>query len=186
MPEIDSSHYITKAIFNVKTKTAPTTKASVYLKEVLGDWNSQTITYNNAPALNDKTLDYQYMEANSTWYNYDISNLVRKWYGGENYGFALEANTSTYITLYTSDHAYYKPYVTINYVSLAGLEDYLVYEDQDVGRAGVGHVSLYNGNLIFERQDTSSSGNRMPVSVSHVYNSCYRQVDAFGAGAGWK
>lgn len=186
LPEIDSSYYITKAIFNVKTKTAPTTKASVYLKEVLGDWNSQTITYNNAPALNDKTLDYQYMGANSTWYNYDISNLVRKWYGGENYGFALEANTSTYITLYTSDHAYYQPYVTINYVSLAGLEDYLVYEDQDVGRAGVGHVSLYNGNLIFERQDTSSSGNRMPVSVSHVYNSCYRQVDAFGAGAGWK
>ena len=45
------SYYITKAIFNVKTKTAPTTKASVYLKEVLGDWNSQTITYNNAPAL---------------------------------------------------------------------------------------------------------------------------------------
>lgn len=186
LPEIDSSYYITKAIFNVKTKTAPTTKASVYLKEVPGDWNSQTITYNNAPALNDKTLDYQYMGANSTWYNYDISNLVRKWYGGENYGFALEANTSTYITLYTSDHAYYQPYVTINYVSLAGLEDYLVYEDQDVGRAGVGHVSLYNGNLIFERQDTSSSGNRMPVSVSHVYNSCYRQVDAFGAGAGWK
>ena len=74
--------------------------------------------------------------------------------------------------------------MTINYVSLAGLEDYLVYEDQDVGRAGVGHVSLYNGNLIFERQDTSSSGNRMPVSVSHVYNSCYRQGDAFGAGAG--
>ena len=70
MPEIDSSYYITKAIFNVKTKTAPTTKASVYLKEVLGDWNSQTITYNNAPALNDKTLDYQYMEANSTWYAY--------------------------------------------------------------------------------------------------------------------
>lgn len=89
---------------------------------MLGEWNSQTITYNNAPALNDKTLDYQYMEANSTWYNYDISNLVRKWYGGENYGFALEANTSTYITLYTSDHAYYQPYVTINYVSLAGLE----------------------------------------------------------------
>lgn len=70
LPEIDSSYYITKAIFNVKTKTAPTTKASVYLKEVLGDWNSQTITYNNAPALNDKTLDYQYMEANSTWYAY--------------------------------------------------------------------------------------------------------------------
>ena len=186
LPTIDSSYYITKATFSVKTKTAPTAKASIYLKEVLGDWSSRTITYANAPALADKPLDYQYMETNNTWYNYDISNLVRKWYDGQNYGFALEANTSTYINLFTSDHVYYKPYVTINYVSLAGLEDYLVYEDQNVGRAGVGHVNLYNGNLIFERQDTSCEGNRMPVSVGHFYNSCYRNVTDFGVGAGWK
>lgn len=187
LPAIDSSYYITKAIFNVKTKTAPTTAASIYLKEVPEYWNSQAITYNNAPDLSDvKPLDYQYMDSDETWYNYDISNLVRKWYGGENNGFALESTTRTYLELYTSDHAYSKPYVTINYVSLAGLEDYLVYEDQDVGRAGVGHVSLYNGNLIFERQDSSCSGNRMPVSISHIYNSCYRNVTAFGAGAGWK
>ena len=187
LPAIDSSYYITKAIFNVKTKTAPTTAASIYLKEVPEAWDSQDITYNNAPDLSDvKPLDYQYMDADETWYNYDISNLVRKWYGGENNGFALESTSRTYLELYTSDNAYNKPYVTINYVSLAGLEDYLVYEDQDVGRAGVGHVSLYNGNLIFERQDTSCSGNRMPVSISHIYNSCYRNVTAFGAGAGWK
>ncbi len=91
LPSIDSSYYISKAMFSVKTKTDPTTSASIYLKEVLGDWNSQTITYNNAPALSDKPLDYQYMEADETWYTYDISNLVRKWYGGENYGFALES-----------------------------------------------------------------------------------------------
>lgn len=187
LPAIDSSYYITKAMFSVKTKTAPTTAASIYLKEVSEYWDSQAITYNNAPDLsNVKPLDYQYMDADETWYTYDISNLVRKWYGGENNGFALESTTRTYLELYTSDNAYNKPYITINYVSLAGLEDYLVYEDQDVGRAGVGHVSLYNGNLIFERQDTSCSGNRMPVSISHIYNSCYRNVTAFGAGAGWK
>ena len=186
LPSIDSSYYVTKAYFSVMTKSAPTTAASILLKEVLGSWSSQTITYNNAPSLSDKALDYQYMSANSTWYTYDISNLVRKWYGGTNYGLALEAGSRTYFELYTSDHAYNKPYVTINYISLAGLEDYLVYEDQDVGRAGVGHVSLYNGNLIFERQDSSCSGSRMPVSVSHIYNSCYRNVTAFGAGKGWK
>lgn len=187
LPAIDSSYYITKAMFSVKTKSAPTTAASIYLKEVSEYWDSQAITYNNAPDLtNVKPLDYQYMDADETWYTYDISNLVRKWYGGENNGFALESTTRTYLELYTSDNAYNKPYITINYVSLAGLEDYLVYEDQDVGRAGVGHVSLYNGNLIFERQDTSCSGNRMPVSISHIYNSCYRNVTAFGAGAGWK
>ena len=185
LPQIDSSYYVTKAFFSVMTKSKPTTAASVYLKEVLGDWSSQTLTYQNAPALNDMPLDYTYMSATNTWYTYDISNLVRKWYSGVNYGIALEATTSTYLELYTSD-ASYKPYVTINYVSLAGLEDYLVYEDQSVGRAGTGHVSLYNGNLIFERQDTSCGGSRMPVSISHVYNSCYRNVTAFGAGAGWK
>ena len=186
LPQIDSSYYVTKAYFSVMTKSAPTTAASILLKEVLGSWSSQTITYNNAPALSDKALDYQYMSANSTWYTYDISNLVRKWYGGTNYGLALEAGSRTYFELYTSDHAYNKPYVTINYVSLAGLEDYLVYEDQDVGRAGMGHVGLYNGNLVFERQDSSCSGSRMPVSISHIYNSCYRNVTAFGAGKGWK
>ncbi len=121
LPLIDSSYYVTKAYFSVMTKSAPTTAASILLKEVLGSWSSQTITYNNAPALSDKALDYQYMSANSIWYTYDISNLVRKWYGGTNYGLALEAGSRTYFELYTSDHAYNKPYVTINYVSLAGL-----------------------------------------------------------------
>lgn len=186
LPEIDSSYYVTKALFSVMTRSAPTTAASVYLKEALADWNSQTITYNNAPALNSLALDYAYMSANNTWYTYDISNLARKWYGGTNYGFALEAGSRTYLELYTSDHAYNKPYVTINYVSLAGLEDYLAYEDQDAGLAGTGHVSLYNGNLIFERQDTSCGGQRAPASVSHVYNSCYHGVTAYGAGKGWK
>lgn len=103
LPLIDSSYYVTKAYFSVMTKSAPTTAASILLKEVLGSWSSQTITYNNAPALSDKALDYQYMSANSIWYTYDISNLVRKWYGGTNYGLALEAGSRTYFELYTTD-----------------------------------------------------------------------------------
>ena len=187
LPSIDSSYYVTKAYFSVMTKSKPTTAAAIYLKEVLGSWNSQTITYNNAPALNSKVLDYAYMTGGDAWYTYDISNLVRKWYGGgTNNGFALEAASNTYLELYTSDHKYNKPYVVINYISLAGTADYLAYEDQAVGRAGTGHVSLYNGNVIFERQATSCSGSRMPVSVSQVYNSCYRNETAFCMGAGWK
>lgn len=186
LPVIDSSYYVTKAYLNITTKTKPTTAASVYLKEVLGTWDDDTITWNNAPALADKAIDYAYMTAVDTKYEYDISNLVRKWYTGFNYGFALESITGTYMALYSSNYVYAKPYVTINYISLAGLEDYLLYENQDLGRAGIGHVSLYNGNLIFERQDTLCSGKRMPVSVSHVYNSCYRNDNVFGCGYGWK
>lgn len=54
LPSIDSSYYITKAMFNVKTKTKPTTSASVYLKEALGDWNSQTMCRRNLPAKQQK------------------------------------------------------------------------------------------------------------------------------------
>ena len=186
LPNLDSSHYINKAVFSVMTSSTPTSPASVYLKEVMGPWRSSTITYNNAPALNQHALDYAYIEAGNRRYEYDISNLVRKWYAGTNYGFALEANSGTYMELYTSDHAYNKPYILISYVSLAGLEDYLAYESQSAGLAGTGHVSLYNGNLIFEHQDFAENGNLMPVSSSHFYNSCYRNIDAFGAGMGWK
>lgn len=186
LPPIDSSYYVTKAMFNIKTKAAPSHPASILLKEALADWSSQSITYNNAPALNQNALDYVYMTAASTWYTYDISNLVRQWYSGTNYGFALESQNNTYLQFCTSDDAYNKPYVVIDYVSLAGLEGYLAYEQQDVGRAGTGYVSLYNGNLIFAHEDTVCNGNLMPVSTAHYYNSCYHGVDPFSLGYGWK
>lgn len=76
LPLIDSSYYVTKAYFSVMTKSAPTMAASILLKEVLGSWSSQTITYNNAPALSDKALDYQYMSANNIWYAVEKSMNV--------------------------------------------------------------------------------------------------------------
>lgn len=192
LPQIDSSYYVTKAMFYVKTKEKPTTAASVYLREVMSDWSENTITYNNAPELGEQILDYEYMNNNASsspaerWYTYDISNLVRKWYSGTNYGLALEVTDNTRIVLYTGNYAYARPYVLINYVSLAGLESYLSYEEQNMGRAGTGYVSLYNGNLIFAHPDTNSNGNLMPVSTSHYYNSCYHTDDPFALGYGWK
>ena len=188
LPAIDTSYYVTKAYLSVALGYNPTSSASIYVKDVLSDWNPQTITYNNQPATSSMPLDYQYMERYTslgTRYTYDISNLVRKWYAGANYGVMLESTTSTYLQLYSGESSY-KPYVAINYVSLAGVEDYLAYETQSVGRAGTGYVSLYNGNLIFKHQDSACNGNLLPLSVSHVYNSCYKDTDAFHLGYGWK
>lgn len=188
LPAIDSSYYVTKAYLSVAVKAAPTNSADVVLKEVLGDWNSQTITYNNQPPTNEKPLDFVYIPsgvAQTTRYTYDISNLVRKWYAGTNYGVVLETDSTTYMELFSSDNAYNKPYAAINYISLAGLESFLAYDDQNIGRAGVGHIGLYNGNLIFEHQDTQCTGNLMPLSIAHVYNSCYHNSDGFNAGNGW-
>lgn len=63
----------------------------------------------------------------------------------------------------------YRPLVIIDYLSKAGLESYLSYESHSAGRVGTGHVSLFNGNLIFEHQDTATTGNIMPLSIRHIY-----------------
>ena len=203
LPEIDSSYYVTKAFFYIHTtplgnngyglsSANPTLSSMFNLHEVTEDWSSSTITYNNAPDVNEEILDYVYIAGGKnsapppSWFTYDISNLVRKWYTGVNKGIMLEAASNTWADFYSSDYVYIKPYVLINYVSLAGLESYLAYEQQAVGRAGTGHVSLYNGNLIFSHDDFSTNGNLMPVSAAHYYNSCYRNEDPFGMGLGWK
>ena len=187
LPVISSSYYVTKAYLYTSLKTSPSTNTTVYVREVLSDWSSQTITYNQQPDVADKYTEYGYYSAGcgvngST--QYDISNLVRKWYTGNNYGIRFEV-TSGGLNLHSSDAAYHRPYIIINYVSLAGEQSGLSYETQSAGRAGEGQVSLYNGNLVFTHQDTSMNGNLMPVSVSHVYNSCYYKKDAFGTGLGW-
>ena len=74
----------------------------------------------------------------------------------------------------------------LEYASLAGLESYLTYDHQSAGLAGTGSVSLVNGNLIFAHADTAMNGNRLPVSVTHYYNSCDSDKDEFGMGYGWR
>ena len=194
LPAIDCSWYITKAEFRICTTPSnsyginpnPTAAASVSLREITSSWSDTTVTYNSAPSAGDKVLDFSYVQSPSTWYVWDISNLVRKWYAGTNYGIQLEAASNTCVNFCSSEHPSSNPYVTIDYVSLAGLEDSLAYEQQSAGRAGTGYVSLYNGNLIFEHPDTATNGNLMPVSVTHYYNSCYSGLDPFGCGNGWK
>ena len=188
LPAISSSYYVTKAYLYMSLKNRPSANVEVDAREVLGAWSDQTITWNNQPAVGDKLLDYLYYGSSSTlnaYSTYDISNLVRKWYTGVNYGIRFESRTNTNMCFNSSNSAYYKPYIIINYVSLAGSQSGLSYETQSAGRAGTGQVSLYNGNLVFTHQDTVMNGNLMPVSVSHVYNSCYYKKNPFGTGLGW-
>ena len=74
----------------------------------------------------------------------------------------------------------------LEYASLAGLESYLTYDHQSAALAGTGSVSLVNGNLIFSHADTAMNGNRLPVSITHYYNSCDSDKDEFGMGYGWR
>ena len=188
LPEIDSSYYVTAATLSMYTvDPAPAVSTAVYLKEVKSPWTQSAITYNTRPKVADKAVEYcMAPTAYGMKLDFNITNQVRKWYNGENHGVMLETTAGSVVRLGAAGASSRKPYVTITYVSLAGLENYLVQDSIGCGRAGTAHIGLFNGNLVFSHQETATNGNLMPVSISRYYNSCYRDVNPFGVGYGWK
>ena len=67
-----------------------------------------------------------------------------------------------------------------------GLESYWDYTSVSAGRAGTGYVNNYTGNLTWVHSDIGFGGNRMPVSISHIYNSGDSGSNDYGLGYGWR
>ena len=162
--------------------------------KVLGSWTETGLTWNNRPAYDAKIEDYEVVgkSASPQAYTWDITGIVKDWYAtGINNGLMLKdhVEAACYKEYYSSDtsQAYvsYRPVISISYINNNGLESYWTYHSQNVGRAGTGYTNDYNGNLVFIRQDTLGTGNRMPVSVSHVYNLNDRNLSST-FGSGWR
>lgn len=192
LPFFMPSNMVTKAYLRMSLYTNQGTRAvPVYVKEVLEDWSSQTITWNNQPSLGEHDVDVAIIPANAgvgSTFAFDISNLVRKWYGGSNYGVAFERKitaTPNTVEFGSSDSVYHKPVIMINYVSFAGLQNHLAYDSFDCGRAGTGYVNLYNGDVVIARPLTQCGGNRMPVSITAYYGVQLYGVTA-NMRAGWR
>lgn len=189
LPYFMPCNMVTKAYLRMELYAkSPSQAVPVYLKEVLEDWSSRTITWNNQPAISDMDTDVVIIPANvgvGSQFAFDISNLVRKWYQGENYGVAFErkiTSTPNTIDFGSSDSVYHKPVVMINYVSFAGLQGHLAYDTMDCGSSARAHVNLYNGDLVIERPLTHCGGNRMPISLTAYFSySCYDATSRMGS-----
>ena len=188
LPRLGANHFITSAKLCVRNVYAPTADTVIMCTEVLEDWNPETITYDHQPDVSGVYQDYcRVLKNQYSWKEFDVTSLARKWYLGDNHGVQLSApkSESSFSQLHSSETAN-QPYFVLEYASLAGLESYLTYDHQSAGLAGTGSVSLVNGNLIFAHADTAMNGNRLPVSVTHYYNSCDSDKDEFGMGYGWR
>jgi YD repeat-containing protein len=194
LPQIKSSEMITDACLEVVC--CSTQGSHVNVHEVLSDWDSTTITWNNQPTYNSIIEDYRQVLAGNTAYYWDITNVVKKWYSGSgNNGLLLKANyegVGGYTDYYSSDQdqSLYclRPKAQISYVDNEGLESYWTYHSVDAGNAGIGYTNDFDGNLIFLHNDLSESGSRMPLSINHVYNSSAAKAWGDGhqwMGAGW-
>ncbi len=190
LPKVSAGHHITRAFICCSQYTAPAGDMVVMARAITGPWNPLTVTYNTAPAYDGHYQDY--LEVNtgslSQYYRFDVTSLARDWYlGKENHGICLQPRATMPNTVrFCSMEGARKPYMLVEYTHLGGLEDYLAYDSQGVGRAGSGSVNLCNGNLVFAHGDTQMNGELLPVSVTHYYNACDSDRDDFSAGKGWR
>jgi len=180
LPALTSSDVVVSAsvhLYNAAVESTGQLQTNVH--KVSGDWDSSTITWANKPGYDPNIEDYVLVNG-SGWYEWYITDIVRDWYATGNTGMLFKASdsveaagTTKYKQFFSSDYSDYngsKPVLQIFFRNDNGLESYWDYTAVSAGRAGTGYVNNYTGSLTWVRSDIGFSGNRMPISINHVYN----------------
>lgn len=178
------------ALYKIQTSS---TSSEIDVHKVNGTWESNTINWSNKPSYDSTVEDYQIAGAKG-WYYWDVTDIAQEWYTGDNTGmmFKMEdsqeaAATDLYREFCSSDYAASTlPFLSIAYINNCGLENIWDYTSHSAGAAGTGYINDYTGNLVWVYNGLGFSGNRMPVSINHVYNANDKANNDFGMGYGWR
>ncbi len=153
------------------------------IKRVTSLWAADTVTWNKRPTVASNITDYKYISdgANKETLDFEITDLVRGWYSGEydNYGISFSTTKTSSAKVWMLNSLFneggleeVRPILFVDYRNMSGYEDYWSYTGISAGRNGAVSVNNYNGNAVFAQPLTlGDGGNRMPVSLSLVYNS---------------
>ncbi len=152
---------------------------------ITSTWDKTAVTWNNQPSFNTQIEDYDIIETpipnnlDNFRYTWDITDMVDDWYTtGTNNGVLLKYNSETaygsnmvlncYATRGNDSTAY--PIIQITYMNMLGLEDYWTYHSIDAGNAGTAYINDFTGGMTLVTPLCGLSGNRSPLSVSHIYS----------------
>ena len=192
LPALTSADVVVAASIQLNKYETSALSAPVEVHKVLSTWESETLTWANKPSFNQNIEDYAIVKELG-WYSWMITDVVRDWYTGQNTGMLFKVSNevetggvNNFKQFYSSDWGSNKPILTICFRNNNGLESYWDYTASSAGRAGTGYINNFTGNLVFVRDDIGFGGNRMPVSISHVYNANDAQNNEFGLGNGWR
>ena len=195
LPTMASGDVIVDATISLLKPADGDVDCVIEVHKVKEAWTSQTVSWSNMPEYDPIVEDYVICKL-ADRYEWNITDVVRGWYTNENEGILFKASdevenakNGNWKQFYSSDlapSAQNGPLLTITYQNHNGLEDYWSYSSSSASRAGTGYVNLFTGNLVWVRGDLGFDGNRMPVSISHVYNSNDSQSNQFGMGYGWR
>ncbi len=215
MPEnIGDSGRIVKAELNVYLCTGGGVSTSsnpmtVCAYEILEDWDHTVITtnkvlfYSDIPESDVSPIDFKILndasssgDATGTPCTFDITRVAQKWATGEsvNRGITLLPYRSTqvsdgqYLRFFDSDStvAGSDPCFIYTYRDTKGVEDYWTYTTMPAGKSGTAAINNFNGNLFVSQNLTGIDGNRLPVSISALYDSSSRSKNDYFLGNGWK
>ena len=137
------------------------------------------------PAQDSKLIDFAKMQIGHfedgevVAYTFDITALVDQVNKGEvsKKNLVLRmveeaAECDNSVTLYGGTYnGEFAPQIIITYESSYGVNTSYRAHTHSLGRFGQGSIDLQCGNLMFESEDFAWSGNRMPVTIKHLYNS---------------
>jgi RHS repeat-associated protein len=195
MPTMKSADVIVNASIRLHKPYASGTTSNVSIHKVTEEWSQSDISWVTQPDFDTDIEDYVVCKP-AGHYTWNITDIVRDWYEAENYGMVFKAQdsvekgtTDNWKQFYSSDYNLSTndiPVLTIYYQNYNGMESYWNYTSVSAGRAGTGYVQNYSGNLIWVHSDMGFDGNRMPVSISHVYSANDAGSNRFGLGNGWR
>ena len=201
LPQLSSADVIVSATLQMTVcEGGGTTNIEVH--KVSSTWSLDSIAWDNQPSYNSIIEDV--VSTSSTAlnkYTWDVTDIARVWYANASYilsnntGMLFKATdsiesggTNNWKQFYSGNSSSNKPYLTIQYQNASGLEDYWDYTTSSAGRAGTGYVQNFSGNLVWVHEDMGFDGNRMPVSIQHIYNASDATAgkNDFGLGIGWR
>ena len=198
LPVLNSADVVVYAELSLRylyLEPSPSSTTIIEAHKVCDKWDSQTITWANKPQHINTVEDYAIVSGDA-YYNWVITDAVRNWYASENTGIMLKApdsveagpasNWQKFFSIDYGSSSSIFPYLSIIYRNTNGIESYWDYTQTSAGRAGTGYVNNYSGNLTWIHSDIGFGGNRMPVSISHIYNANDAQNNTYGLGYGWK
>lgn len=196
LPSLTSADVVVDAALTLTYLGGTSGTTIIGAHKVNATWDSKTIKWSNQPSYNSSISDFN-LVGNSGQYSWNITDIVQDWYETGNTGIMLKAldsiengTANNWKKFYSVDYSVYNterwPTLTLKYLNTTGLESYWDATANGAGRAGTGYISNYSGNLVWIRTDLGFGGNRMPVSISHIYNSSDANNNEFGLGNGWR
>ena len=199
IPELKSADVVVHAQIGLYKAQTSNTTVPVTVHKVLGDWSENTITWSNKPAY-DTTVEDHYPSKTIGMHYWEVTDIVRGWYEtGNNYGMMFKViddyenlTSNNFRQYYSPDYSAHPsdyglyPGLWVTFRNANGVESYWDYTANSAGRAGTGYVNNYSGNLSWIHNDIGFAGNRMPVSINHVYNTNDIGENPFGLGYGWR